>query len=508
MWRQLTSMRTALILLLLLAVAAVPGSLVPQRSSDPNGVIQAFRTDPERAQLLDAFGLFSVYSSPWFSAIYILLFVSLVGCVVPRLRHHVRALRQSPPRTPRRLERLAAYRRVETAPLSSDDQRAILEAARRALRSRRYRVVEFTDGDRSIAAERGYSRETGNLVFHVSLVGVLISFGIVAGFGFMGQRVVVQGESFATNRGSFDSFTSGRFYTDDLLPQFAVSLDDFSVSYVEDSVDALGFITDYTASVGVTEAGAAGPRSATIKVNEPLSVAGTEIYLLGNGFAPTIVVRDPDGRIVFSDTIPFLPQDVNLTSLGVLKVPDGLAEQVGMVGFFYPTQGTLESGAFASIYPDLQNPVLTLNVFTGDLGIDSGTPRSVYSLDTAGMTQLTGGTTGVESIELRPGESAALPNGLGRIEFLDVRRFASFDVASDPSKLPALVFTMTTLVGLALALFVPRRRLWVRVTDDGVEFAGLARGDDPTLDAAVDALVDDLRPFLTTPATHPTGVNT
>ena len=39
-WRQLTSMRTALVLLLFLAIAAVPGSLFPQRSADPNGVIQ------------------------------------------------------------------------------------------------------------------------------------------------------------------------------------------------------------------------------------------------------------------------------------------------------------------------------------------------------------------------------------------------------------------------------------------------------------------------------------
>ncbi|MEY4311007.1 MAG: hypothetical protein RLZ71_933, partial [Actinomycetota bacterium] len=49
-WRQLTSMRTALILLLLLAVAAVPGSLYPQRSADPNGVTTFFQTQPELAQ--------------------------------------------------------------------------------------------------------------------------------------------------------------------------------------------------------------------------------------------------------------------------------------------------------------------------------------------------------------------------------------------------------------------------------------------------------------------------
>jgi cytochrome c biogenesis protein len=68
-------------------------------------------------------------------------------------------------------------------------------------------------------------------------------------------------------------------------------------------------------------------------------VAGTDIYLLGNGYA-TLTVRNPAGKIVFRDTVPFLPQDANLTSLGIVKVPDGLAEQVGLVGMLYPTRGT------------------------------------------------------------------------------------------------------------------------------------------------------------------------
>ena len=103
-WRQLTSMRTALVLLLLLAIAAVPGSIVPQRSADPNGVTQYFADNPDLAPVLDNLQLFDVYTSAWFSAIYILLFVSLIGCVIPRTKHHWKALRARPPRTPARLE--------------------------------------------------------------------------------------------------------------------------------------------------------------------------------------------------------------------------------------------------------------------------------------------------------------------------------------------------------------------------------------------------------------------
>ena len=54
-WRQLTSMRTALILLLMLGVASIPGSLVPQRTQNPIQVGQYFKDSPELARWMDRF---------------------------------------------------------------------------------------------------------------------------------------------------------------------------------------------------------------------------------------------------------------------------------------------------------------------------------------------------------------------------------------------------------------------------------------------------------------------
>lgn len=491
-WRQLTSMHTALVLLLLLAVAAVPGSLFPQRTSDPNGVIQYFRDDPDRAAILDSFGLFGVYSSPWFSAIYLLLFISLIGCVIPRTRHHLGALLQPPPRTPARLSRLPEYRRIETPGLPANLESSV-DSARATLKRLGYRTITVSEGPdtRSVSAERGYLRETGNLVFHVSLIFILASIAIGGGFSYSGQRVIVEGQTFVSNRAAYDSFKAGPLFNDSQLPPFAMKLDEFTVSYIEDDIDNLGFITDYRAAVSITnpDASTAQAIRSDIRVNEPLSLAGSEIYLLGNGYAPLLTVKDPQGTIVFSEPIPFLPQDSNLTSLGVVKLPDGLSEQVGLLGFFYPTKGVLANGAFTSVYPDLQFPVLTLNVFTGDLGIDSGTPKSVYSLDTSEMQQLTGAETGIDSLQLVPGQSTQLPNGLGSIELEEVRRFASFDIAFDPTKAPVLIFVCVMFGGLMLGLFIPRRRMWVRVSPGLLEYGALSRGDDPTLSAALDAVV-------------------
>ena len=88
LWRQLTSMRTALILLFLLALASVPGSLFPQRGTSPLKVSQYLRDHPKLGPFLDSIHMFDVFASPWFAAIYLLLFVSMAGCVLPLARVH------------------------------------------------------------------------------------------------------------------------------------------------------------------------------------------------------------------------------------------------------------------------------------------------------------------------------------------------------------------------------------------------------------------------------------
>jgi cytochrome c biogenesis protein len=504
-WRQLTSMRTALILLLVLAIAAIPGSIFPQRMADPNGVTQWQRDNPDLFPVLDALKMFDVYLSPWFSAIYLLLFTSLVGCVIPRIKHHAKALRARPPRTPARLRRLADFRQVERGSTdAAADAAASIDIAQKQLRALGYRVERYDDKRAfSVSAERGYWRETGNLVFHIALVGVLITVGVGGGFAYTGQRVLVEGETFANTLLDYDSMNRGRFVGDGALAPYSMRLDSFDVTYQPFGTAGSGQAGDFSANMTVKEGGE--ERTGSVKVNQPLAIADDNVFLLGNGYAPTITVRNAAGEVVFTNSVPFLPQDNNLFSVGIVKVTDGMPEQLGLRGLFYPTTGVLESGAFFSAYPALTNPTLTLDVFEGDLGIDAGEPKSVYVLDTTDLTQLNGRAVGEESIELAPGETADLPNGLGTVTFEDespagatdlsqsVKRFASLQIHRDASGPLVLGFALLALGGLMLALFVPRRRVWVKATVSGdavaLEYAALARGEDPTLAAAVDDIV-------------------
>lgn len=486
-WRQLTSMRTALVLLLLLALAAIPGSLVPQRSSNPNGVIQFKRDDPELFAVLDALQLFDTFTSIWFSSIYLLLFISLIGCILPRTNHHLKALRQPPPPTPKNLNRLDHFQSEQFEGDAADLQ----QRATAVLSGAGYRVAEQPDGG---AGERGYLRETANLVFHFALVGILVALGLGTGFKYQGQRVIVEGQSFTNQLTSYDSFNPGQFFRETALAPYSLGLESFVPTYQFDLASGRANPLDFVANVTLTRDGESQQKQ--IRVNEPLAVAGTTVYLLGNGFAPWVTVTSASGDVVFSQPVAFLPQDSNLTSLGIVKLPDGLSEQLGLVGFFYPAAVALESGAFTSVYPEPEQPLLTFNVFSGDLGLDEGVPRNVYSLDTEELTQLTGGDTGETSLVMGLGQSADLPNGMGTVEFTALPRFVSVDIHRDPTQLPVAISALLIMVGLVVSLFVTRRRAWIRVVPgkggfSTVEFAVLARGDDPGLDRELERLVAD-----------------
>jgi len=483
-WGQLTSMRTALLLLLLLAVAAIPGSLIPQRSSDPNGVTAYFQNNPTTAPTLDKFQLFDVYTSAWFSSIYLLLFISLIGCVFPRVRHHWDALRSEPIETPKNLKRFPAY-------LSKTSKQAgVVSNIAEQLRSRKFRVRETRT---SVSAEKGYVRETGNLVFHISLIGVLISVGVGGATSFSGQRVLVEGETFVNNLAGYDSFSPGAWFDANSLVPFSVKLDKFQATFDLRNKTNIGTPLDFEAFVTLKEQHSSNGSQSVIRVNYPLEAPGANIFLTGNGYAPVVTFRDKDGNISFSGPVIYMPQDSNYTSLGVIKVPDAKPDQFGVLSFFYPTKAQLKTGAFTSGYPAPVDPLLSMNVYVGDLGLDNGVPSNVFALATHGLKQVAGGKSGTKALTLELGQTVTLPGELGTVTWDGLKRFASLDIDYNPMQIWVLIFAILAFAGLTTSLLTPRRRIFVRKTETGFELAGMAKNDDPRLDVILEELVLGLK---------------
>lgn len=493
LWRQLTSMRTALFLLLLLAVAAIPGSILPQRSIDPDRVREYYTDNPTLALWLDRLSLFDVYTAPWFAAIYLLLLVSLVGCILPRSRQHLAALRLAPPRTPRRLSRLPAS---TTLRVDADPDTA-LRVARDVVRRRRYRVRDEGDTPDSVAAENGYLKETGNLVFHTAIVGVVVSMALGSLLGWRAEIILAEGSAFTSAPARYDTLVTGPWVDRNDLPDFSVALDSLQVTFESSATGAqFGAPRDFVAQVRTREDQADEWAAETLAVNSPLNLDGSSVYLLGNGYAPSVTVRDADGEVLYSQPTVFLPQDNFYSSSGAIKVPaaqDGL----GLVGGFLPTLRITSELGPHSTFPGLIDPALVLLPYTGELFPD-GLPQSVYSLDTSRMEPLTTDDGEPARLLLRPGEEVQLADGQGSITFDGISRWAGLVVRDDPGRLPVLVFALVALAGLVASLTVRRRRVYVRVTgsdaDEGggtlIEVAGLARTHDPALQAAVDALAE------------------
>jgi cytochrome c biogenesis protein len=492
-WRQLTSMRTALILLFLLALAAVPGSVVPQEAVDSVKAAQWRQEHETLAPIYRELGLFSVYDSVWFSAIYILLMISLVGCILPRTRIYWRALRARPPAAPRHLARLPEHRTFTTGEEPGD----VLARARAALRG--YRVV-LEEG--SLSAERGKLREAGNLLFHLSILIVLVGFAAGSLLGYKGGVIVVTGNTFANSLSQYDDFRAGGLFEPAGLAPFDFTVTDFDVTFITEGREA-GMAHKFSAGLDYRTRPGAPTEHTRIAVNHPLSIDGTKVYLISHGYAPHITVRDGSGHVAYSGPVVFLPEDSTFRSFGVVKVPDAEGPdgpvQLGFEGELYPTYAFTDATGPFSAFPDAKNPALSLLAYRGDLGLDDGVPQSVYSLDKKRLEPIEKPDGKPLRVDLMLHQTVTLPDGLGSITFDGMSRFVKLQVSRSPGDWVALGGVVLALLGLLGSLFIRPRRIWVKARRDPhgggstvVEVAGLDRTAGGDLGREVDEITASL----------------
>ncbi|MXP20072.1 cytochrome C biogenesis protein ResB [Gordonia sp. HNM0687] len=509
LWRSLTSMRTALILLFLLALAAIPGALLPQRSLNEQKTLTYIADHGWIGEWMDRLQLFDVFSSAWFTAIYVLLFVSLVGCLTPRMIEHFHSLRAKPVAAPRNLKRLPRHVTIEV----DGEPEEIAERISRNLRGWR-RVISIrpsagsgatrSAGDAGgsadvveVSAEKGYLREFGNLVFHFALLALLVSIALGKLYGYEGTRsLVADGEGLCnTSTAVYDSFRAGNLVDGTDLEPFCFRVDDFEATFLPNGQPDM-----YTAQVryaeGTPSADASTWPTARIRVNEPLRVAGDRVYVLGNGFAPTFTVTFPNGE-QRTQTVPFIPDELQtMMSSGAIRfdTPAGLYpdaderrnHQIAVEGLFAPTanfHGTL----LTSASPEPNDPYVAIRIYEGDTGLDTGLPQNAYSLDKSLIDQ--GRLQQRAQVNLGEGQTHTLADGT-QVRFDGYQRWVSVQVSHDPAQIWVLVSSIAMLGGLLVSLLIRRRRIWARVvpvttSDSGdgtkrrtvVEIAGLARTD-------------------------------
>ena len=155
-----------------------------------------------------------------------------------------------------------------------------------------------------------------------------------------------------------------------------------------------------------------------------------------------------------------------------------------------------------SAFPSMDDPAVSLDVYAGDAGLDTGRPQNFFALDQTLIAN--GQLERADRIQLAAGEEVQVPTGKktpdGEDEVVTIRfdgaaEYANYQISRDPTQFWALVATTVMLASLVGSLLIKRRRIWVRFTPAGdgttrVELAGLARTDRAGWGSEFDDVVD------------------
>jgi cytochrome c biogenesis protein len=445
-------MNTALLLLLFVALAAIPGSILPQKTASLIRVNNWKAENPDLASLFENISFFDVYGSVWFSAIYILLMISIIGCVIPRLKVYFENWREKPSKTPNNISNFSNYQKMKINKISL----------------KKIEQISLNNGWRtylnnnSLTIEKGFSREAGNLLFHFSLIIITVALAFGALFSYRGTVVVRENTGFSNTITQYDDFRAGRFFSETQLPNFFFTLNDFIVDFERSEIQR-GAPRKFEANITLNN-----EETFNVYVNKPINILGTKIFLTGHGYAPVITVKNKNNQILFSDSVVFLPQDGNFSSTGVVNTNP----QLGIEARFLPTATVDPVTGPTSTFPALDNPEIFMSLWQGDLGVNSGISQSIYKLDTSKMTQI-----GLE--ELSPGQSWITDSDYV-ISFDGIKQFVSFQIAYEPGRFVALVGAVLAMVGMIFGLGVQRRKIFIKMpakssSSNVIEIAGIAK---------------------------------
>ena len=447
-WRNLRSMRTALILLLILAAASVIGSLLPQIPNSPERVGRYLDDHGAWGTFLFRAGFLDVYGSWWFVLITTLLFVSLAACLFPRTRALLRALRQRPIHA-RELDGFLHHAELRVG--ATPDEAAA--GAARYLRRKRFRVSRQGG---AVAAEKGVLREVGSLLFHGAFFLLLVGVIVGKGTGFTGRAVVTEGETWVDARVNYaGEIRTGRYFGG-AHTGMGIELLDFDDSYRRN-----GLPIDFVSRVRFLDRDGRTADLEEIRVNHPASRDGLRIFQEGFGWAP-VVTASLDGTPMWSTPIDMTrdqaPEGVPATAMpwrGAIKLtapdPDVMI--------------TLELWSDYRAFVNLQltgeptpmlvqfDPFIRYSVYVGRI-LDPA--RS--SVDPTGMRRVARGDLHAA------GTAHADVAGVGdlTLSFPELRQYSVLLISRDVGIPAVLAAAILVLVGLIPALYVSRRKVWVR----------------------------------------------
>ena len=418
LWHTLTSVRLALILILLIAVATLAGTLLDQVpasvASDPTA--HARWLDGLRGRygvftdVMDRLQLFNVFGAIWFRALIALLVANIVVCTInrwPSIRSQVF--------TPRVRMNPAYFDRARVgASFNVTLDTAVAAAAvKKGLRSAGYRAL--TDDGESVAmyADRFRLSRLGTFLTHLSLVMILVGAIMGTLFGWKDDQFIV---------------AEGTTQTVPLAKNISVKLDQF-----EDEWYPSGAPKDYSSQLVIYDNGKE-VKTGTTRVNSPLVYKGIAFNQSFYGQVAVLQVKDAGGNEIMNQSVPLAWTSTSGNRpIGFVDVPntDYKAYIVG------PEPGTY----------------------------DQAVPLGGVRLELYGKE---GNLVDIKDLQRNQDVQS---NGL-TFRFLREGRFTGLKVVKDPGVNIVWIASALMVIGLVMVFWFPHRRMWALVSpraDGGAE---------------------------------------
>lgn len=478
-YRWLRSMRTAMIMLLLLATASIVGTLLPQIGQQPANVAGFITKYPTLGPLLDRLQFFNLYGSWWFQLLVVFLLASLISCILPRTKAIFKRMTAPPQKSNEAsIRRLSNHVEINT----SLDKEAALQATAAVLKRRGFKAKKLEDSDETqMFARKGRWGEVGSLFFHYSIILMIVAAVFGKLYGFEGAAYIIEGQRWTEGHLNYDQLQEGKmFRNNDAHRGFEIEVNDFTAEYHDDE----GFFPkDYISDLTVFDDGEE-IKSQKIRVNTKLIYKGVKFYQSSYGWAPHLAVT----KNVTNDAgavEPELMYDAPTIFFGDAYVANRT--------FSIPANP--EPNDIDQLWVDAQ--------FSPDIDLTNGTPRSPYLRDRIISVRLLEGPSQVEV-----GQSFILPGntettiGDYTISMPEVKEWTGLQVNSDPGVLYIYIaFTMMVL-GIVVAFYVSHRRMWVlAVAEDPASttkgttllVGGIAEKNKDTFTMQFEKLAEDLQ---------------
>lgn len=435
LWRLLTSVRFAMLLIAIAASGVLAGTLIMQAPSvailDPISyqswrITQpAVKYGPAWDTVLHYLDLYRIFSSLWFRAVLAVLSLSVVICTVNRMPGIMASIRRPAVKVPARLFERAPLR-AEFAYQGISTEQVQIQVAK-VLGARRWRTVPWTDGAAlSIFADRNRLGKAGTFLNHLGIITILGAAVIGNLFGWREDNFMVpEGSARQVGHDTGISIVSEDF-TDEYYPS--------------------GAPRDYRSDLRILENGKEVARK-VIRVNDPLEYKGVRVHQAFFGPAAVMRVTDAQGQVAYDDGV----------ALGSQFTGGGL-----------PRNG----GSF--ILGNRQLAVFVL-VPAAQRGPDPEIPAGSVRLEI------------FEPRQPRPTVIETLPQGTPKqimgytFEFIRERQFTGLQIARDPAVNLIFAAAACMVIGIMTVFYFPLRRIWARAEPHGdgvrLRFAAVSNRD-------------------------------